>query len=96
MIEKQIQTVHGAVNSTAHVSHLENGQTVISLTSVLDDATHSHTVTIGAEDGHDAVSNRNEADAVSELQKHLDEQRQRAANVLAGRAQIKKLTAQLT
>ncbi len=96
MIEKQIQTVHGAVNTTASVSHLENGQTVISLTSILDDATHLHTITVGAEDGHDAVSNRKEGDAIVELQKHLDEQRQRAADVLAGRAQIKKLTAQLT
>jgi hypothetical protein len=95
MITKQIQTVHGAVNSTAQVSHLENGQTVISLTSKLEDATHSHTVTIGAEDGHDALSNRDESVALAELQKHLDGQRQRAADVLAGRAQVKKLTSQL-
>jgi hypothetical protein len=96
MITKQIQTVHGAVNSSATISRLENGQTEIRLTSVLDDATHSHTITVGAEDGHDAVSNRSEADALTELQQHLDEQRQRAADVLSGRAQIKKLTTQLT
>jgi hypothetical protein len=88
-------TVHGAVNSTAQVSHLENGQTVISVTSTLEDSTHSHTITVGAEDGHDALSNRDESAALGELQKHLDEQRQRAADVLAGRAQVKKITQQL-
>jgi hypothetical protein len=95
MIQKQIKTPHGPVDSSAEISHLENGQTVIKLTSALDGAAHSHAVTVGAEDGHDALSNRDEAVALAELQKHLDEQRQRAAGVLAGRAQIKKITQQL-
>ena len=96
MIQKQIKTPHGPVDSSAEILHLENGQTVISLTSTLDDSTHSHTITVGAEDGHDALSNRDESVALEELQNHLDAQRNRAADVLAGRAQIKKLTVQLT
>jgi len=94
-MQKQIQTPHGAVNSSAEISHLENGQTVINITSILGDAKHSHTVTVGAQDGHDALSNREESVALAELQKHLDEQRQRSADVLSGRAQIKKISQQL-
>jgi hypothetical protein len=95
MITKTISTKHGDVESNAEITHLENGQTVISIASTLGDAKHAHTVTVGAVCGNDALLNRDEATALAELQKHLDEQRQRAADILAGRAQIKKLTQQL-
>ena len=95
-MQKQISTPHGVVDSTADISYQENGSLVIKIKSVLGGHVHEHTNVTGSFEGDDDVANRTEARAVAEMQRHLDEQRQRGANVLAARAHVKKLTAQLT
>jgi len=95
MITKTVHTEHGDVVSTADVLHTDNGQILLHITSKLGDAKHEHRVTVGAEDGHDAVSSMTEADLQILLQKHLDEKRAEAAQILAGRAKVAKVTALL-
>jgi hypothetical protein len=95
MIIKTIQTEHGEVVSTAEVLHTDNGQILLHIVSKLGDSKHEHRVTVGAEDGHDAVSSMSEVELQTSLQKHLDEKRAEAAQVLAGRAKVAKVTALL-
>jgi hypothetical protein len=95
VITKKISTEHGNVVSTAEVLHTDNGQILLHITSKLGDAKHEHRVTVGAEDGRDAVSSMSEADLQTSLQKHLDSKRVEAAQVLAGRAKVAKVTALL-
>jgi hypothetical protein len=95
MILKKITTEHGDVQSEAAVVHTDNGQVVITITSKLGDTKHIHTTTVGAEDGRDAVSSMTEADLRTSMQKHLDEKRAEAAQILTGRAKVAKVTALL-
>jgi hypothetical protein len=95
MITKSIATEHGDVVSTAEVLHTDNGQILLHITSKLGDATHEHRVTVGAEDGKDSLSTLSEADLQTSIQKHLDEKRAEAAQVLAGRAKVAKISANL-
>jgi hypothetical protein len=95
MITKIIQTEHGNIVSTAEVLHTDNGQVLLHITSKLGDSKHEHRVTVGAEDGHDAVSSMSEADLQTSLQRHLDEKRTEAARILVGRAKVAKITALL-
>lgn len=114
MITKTISTEHGEVVSNTEVIHTDNGQILLHITSKLGDATHEHRVTVGAEDGNDAISrvqhcslcgssqeqtsvtSLTEADLQATIQKHLDEKRNEAAQVLAGRAKVAKITGSLT
>jgi hypothetical protein len=92
MITKTISTEHGDVSSTAEVLHTDNGQVLLHVVSQLGDATHSHTVTVGAEDGKDAISTMSEEELRTALQSHLDATRNDAANILSGRARVSKIT----
>jgi hypothetical protein len=96
MIEKTISTEHGDVLSTAEVLHTDNGQVLLHITSKLGDARHEHRVTVGAEDGNDLVASLSENELQSSLQKHLDEKRNIAAAILAGRARVSRVTALLS
>ena len=96
MITKTISTEHGDVVSSASVSHTDNGQVVVHITSKLGNATHEHKVTVGAVDGKDRVSALSEAELQAAIQKHLDEKRDEAAQVLVGRARVAKISANLT
>jgi hypothetical protein len=95
MITKTISTEHGDVVSSTVVSHTDNGQVVLHIVSKLGDATHEHRVTVGAEDGKDKVSALSEAELQETIQKHLDEKRDEAAQVLVGRARVAKISANL-
>lgn len=96
MIIKSITTEHGDVLSQAEVLHSDNGQVVLHIVSFLGDAKHEHRATVGAEDGKDLVSSLSEAELQASLQKHLDEKRQDAVQILAGRAKVGKIAKSLT
>ena len=95
MIIKTISTEHGDVVSTAKIVHIDNGQVTAHITSTLRGAKHEHRVTVGAEDGQDMVAKMSEADLQAMIQKHLDEKREEAAQILVGRAKVAKITANL-
>ena len=90
-IAKSITTEHGIVTSNTEVTCLDNGQVILHIVSKLGSAVHEHRVTVGAEDGNDSVARMSEV----VLQQHLDEQRNAAAQVLAGRARVAKISANL-
>jgi hypothetical protein len=96
MIKKTISTEHGDVNSAAEVLTSDNGQVVLHVTSTLGDATHEHRITVGAEDGNDAVSTLTEAQLKDSLQTHLDKVRSDSANVLSARAKVSKVVSSLS
>ncbi len=96
MISKIISTEHGEVSSLAEVHHDDNGQVRLHVVSKLGDAKHEHIVTVGAEDGKDAVSSMTEAELKTSLQKHLDKVRDEAAKVLSGRAKVQKIVGGLS
>jgi hypothetical protein len=91
MISKTISTEHGDVSSQAEVHHDDNGQVRLHVISVLGDSKHEHIVTVGAEDGKDAISGMTEEELKNSLQKHLDKVRDDAAKVLSGRAKVQKI-----
>src|ERR1700730_2817943 len=95
MITKNISTEHGNVTSTAEISHTEGGQVIIRVTSLLGDAKHQHSVTVGASDGQDVVASLTAAELQASLQSHLDNVRNDAASVLCGRATVAKVAALL-
>jgi hypothetical protein len=95
-IQKTITTEHGDVNSTAEVLLTDSGQVVLHVTSTLGAAKHEHRVTVGAEDGNDAVASMTDADLQASLQTHLDKVRSDAANVLSARAKVAKLVSSLS
>jgi len=95
MITKTISTEHGDVSSTADVQYSDNGQVVLHVTSTLGAAKHEHRVTVGAEDGSDAISTLSEDALKLSLQSHLDKVRDDAAKILSGRAKVQKITSQL-
>jgi hypothetical protein len=96
MITKTIQTGHGDVSSVAEIQHNDNGQTIIHIVSKLGDAKHEHRVTVGSEDGRDAVAGMSEDDLKTHLQGHLDKVRNDAANILSGRAKVSKIVGGLS
>lgn len=65
---------------------------VLYIVSKLGNATHEHRVTIGAEDGQDSIAGMSEADLQATIQGHLNEKREEAAQVLAGRARVAKIS----
>lgn len=91
-IIKTISTEHGDVTSVAEVSHADNGQVLLLIKSNLGDAKHEHIVGVGAEDGKDMVSSLPAEALQAMLQKHLDEKRDEAAQVLCGRVKVQKIT----
>jgi hypothetical protein len=91
MIEKTISTKHGDVSSQAEVHHDDNGQVRLHVISILGDSKHEHIVTVGAEDGKDAVADLTDDELKASLQKHLDKVRDEAAKVLSGRAKVQKI-----
>jgi len=95
MITKCISTLQGDCVTTAEISHSDNGQVVLKVVSKLGDAEHTHTTTIGAEDGKDLVASLSENELKNHLQSHLDRVRAHAADVLAGRAKVSKIAAEL-
>ncbi len=95
MITKCISTPHGDCTSTSEVSFNDNGQAVIHVVSKLGDAQHEHRITVGSEDGHDAVAAMSEQDLKEHLQDHLDKARNDAAAILAGRAKVSKVVGEL-
>jgi hypothetical protein len=96
MISKTISTEHGDVSSQAEVHHDDNGQVRLHVVSTLGKAKHEHVVTVGAEDGKDAVADLTEDDLKTSLQKHLDRVRDEAAKVLSGRAKVSKIVGGLS
>jgi hypothetical protein len=94
-ITKAISTEHGDVTSNAEVTHTDNGQVLLHVVSKLGDSQHEHRVTVGAEDGKDAVSTMSEADLQKMLQEHLDKVRSDACSILSGRAKVAKITSNL-
>lgn len=96
MITKTISTEHGDVVSNVTVTHTDNGQVVLHIISKLGEATHEHRVTVGAEDGKDRLSTLPESELQAIIQKHLDEKRDEAAQVLVGRARVAKISVNLT
>jgi hypothetical protein len=96
MISKCISTPHGDCTSTSEVIFNDNGQTVIHVVSKLGDAQHEHRVTVGSEDGRDAVAGMSESDLKTHLQGHLDKVRNDAANILSGRAKVSKIVGGLS
>jgi hypothetical protein len=96
MITKSISTPHGDCSSTSEITFTDNGQTLIHVVSKLGDAQHSHVVTVGSEDGKDAVADMSEDDLKSHLQGHLDKIRTHAANILSGRAKVSKIVGGLS
>jgi hypothetical protein len=95
VIEKTISTEHGDVVTAAEILHTDNGQVLLHITSKLGDAKHEHRVTVGAEDGNDMVARLSESELRASLQKHLDEKRNHAAAILAGRAKVSKIVSDL-
>ena len=95
MITKSISTEHGIVTSNTEVTRLDNGQVLLYIVSMLGDTMHKHLVTIGSEDGADNLANMSEADLFVMVQKHLDEKRAEASQVLAGRARVAKISGNL-
>jgi hypothetical protein len=91
MIEKSIDKEYGTVNSSAEIFYTDNGQAVIHITSTLGEARHEHRITVGSEDGRDMVGSLSEDELKASLQKHLDEKRQQAADILNGRAKVAKV-----
>lgn len=96
MISKIISTEHGEVSSLAEVHHDDNGQVRLHVISTLGSAKHEHVVTVGAEDGADMVASLSETELKESLQKHLDEKRNQAAQILAGRAKVSRVAALLS
>lgn len=95
MIVKSTATEYGEVVSNIEVSHADNGQVLLHIVSKLGEAVHEHRVTVGAEDGKDSVAGMSEAELQVAIQKHLDEKRDEAAQVLAGRVKVAKISANL-
>jgi hypothetical protein len=95
VIKKTISTEHGDVISAAELSHTDNGQVLLHVVSQLGDAKHEHRITVGAEDGKDAVSSMSEEELRTSLQTHLDATRNDAAQILGGRAKVGKIVSQL-
>jgi hypothetical protein len=95
-ISRNISTAHGDVSSVSEIQYNDNGQTTICVVSKLGDAQHSHTVTVGSEDGRDAVSAMSEDELKSHLQAHLDNIRTHAANILAERVKVRKVVGGLS
>jgi hypothetical protein len=52
---------------------------------------HEHCVTVGSENGHDAVATMSNDDLKQHLQSHLDKVRSDAASILAGRARVSSI-----
>jgi len=96
MITKCISTPDGDCTTTSEVTVTDNGQTVIHVISKLGDAQHEHKITVGSEDGHDAVAAMPSGDLKDHLQGHLDKVRTHAASVLAGRAKVSKIVGGLS
>ena len=94
-IIKAIATEHGKVTSDTEITRLDNGQVILHIVSKLGDAAHEHRVTIGAEDGKDSIAGMSEADLQATIQGHLNEKREEAAQVLAGRARVAKISGNL-
>jgi hypothetical protein len=95
MIIKSVATEFGNVETSAIVSRADNGQVILHIVSKLGAATHEHRVTVGAEDGKDSVAMLSEADLQVSLQKHLDEKRNEAVQILAGRARVARISGNL-
>jgi hypothetical protein len=95
MLTKNLKTKHGDCSTVAEITHTDNGQTVIRLTAELAGHTHEHTVTVGAEDGYDALAELTDG-GVALLQQHLDQARDKAARILAARVAVKHAAARLT
>lgn len=95
MITKIISTEQGNVISNTEVTRLDNGQMLLHIVSRLGETVHEHRVTIGAEDGVDRVSSLSEEELQDILQSHLDEKRNEAVRVLAGRARVVKISGNL-
>ena len=96
MITKCISTPNGDCTSTSEITFTDNGQTVIHVISKLGDAQHEHRVTVGSEDGRDAVAAMPDDDLKTHLQDHLDKVRNGAANILSGRAKVSKIVGGLS
>jgi hypothetical protein len=92
---KMITKSNGDVFSTVEITHTDNGQVSLHVTSKLGNQTHTHTATVGAEDGKDLVSSLSEDELKTLLQKHLDEKCAEAASVLSGRAKVAKVVSLL-
>lgn len=95
MITKTIATEHGVVISNTDVTRLDNGQVLLHIVSKLGKSIHEHRVTVGAENGQDAVAGMSEVVLQQLIQQHLDEKRNEAAQVLAGRARVAKISGNL-
>ena len=95
MIEKKTATEHGDAVSTADIRHTDNGQVVFHIESTLAGATHAHRVTVGSEDGNDAVASMTSEQLLNHLQSHLDHVRAQSIAVLCGRARVKKILGDL-
>ncbi len=96
MITKSIQTEHGNVQSTVKVLHSDSGHVILHVCSTLQNSRHETRTTVGAEDGCDMVGSMTEQELRDSLQTHIDEKRQEAAKILAGRIKVSKITALLT
>ena len=95
MATQHIETQSGDVTHTLDIQQDEAGQTVVKLKSTLQGFIHQHSITVGAEDGHDLIPTLSDEDLATSLQQAVDNARQNAATILSGRARVAKLITSL-
>lgn len=97
MIQKKCKSSCGSIeaDTKTKIGTLENGQTTFHVVAISDDGKHEHSVTVGAEDGKDALVNLSDDELKTALQNHLDLVRQAAVDVLAARSKVKKFAEEL-
>jgi hypothetical protein len=94
-MQSKTSTQSGDVTHTLDIQQDEAGQTVVKVSSALGAFIHQHSITVGAEDGHDAVTALSDDELAASLQQEVDNARQNAATILSGRARVAKIITSL-
>jgi hypothetical protein len=86
------QTITASGHTVTHdvtIKQLPSGQTILEVNSKIGQSAQiSHSVTIGSDDGRDAISNLSDDDLQTRLQQSVDDARANNAGVLSSRARI--------